>query len=221
MAIFTYVVKSDFGFAPNPFWGTMTLNCCKPKIRKVAEIGDWIVGIGSTAVKSSHGSKNYKGFLVYAMKVEEVITMQAYDERCKSDELLINKLPTNKSWIHMLGDCIYDFSKDSKNPEILPSLHNEDHVKKDLSGKNTLLSKNFYYFGNCKSVGNQIKIQKLLHQFIGFKTIYEENIISEFEDWIIQFKNHTNFKSNEDIPWPQLRDYVEGNFNITGSEVCD
>ena len=36
----------DYGFAPNPFFGFCTLANCKPKIRKSANVGDWIIGTG-------------------------------------------------------------------------------------------------------------------------------------------------------------------------------
>jgi hypothetical protein len=42
--LFTYVITQDGGFAPNPFHGVLTLNCCKPEIRKLAEVGDWVAG---------------------------------------------------------------------------------------------------------------------------------------------------------------------------------
>ena len=34
MIVYEYVMTSDSGFAPNPFYGACTLACCKPKIRK-------------------------------------------------------------------------------------------------------------------------------------------------------------------------------------------
>jgi hypothetical protein len=40
--LFTYVIAEDWGFAPNPFFGVLTLNCCKPQIRQQAEVGDWV-----------------------------------------------------------------------------------------------------------------------------------------------------------------------------------
>jgi len=45
MSVFSYVVKNDGGFAPNPFHGSCTLACCKPKIRNVASAGDIVVGL--------------------------------------------------------------------------------------------------------------------------------------------------------------------------------
>ena len=44
--VYMYVVDRDFGFAPNPFHGFCTLATCKPRTRRVAKVGDWIVGMG-------------------------------------------------------------------------------------------------------------------------------------------------------------------------------
>ena len=59
MRLFTYIVTSDAGFAPNPFYGYCTLACCKTAIRRAAEPGDWIVGLTPKA----HGNR-----IVYAMR---------------------------------------------------------------------------------------------------------------------------------------------------------
>ena len=40
MRLFTYVIVSDSGFAPNPYWGYCTLATCKPVIRRVAKADD-------------------------------------------------------------------------------------------------------------------------------------------------------------------------------------
>ena len=45
--LFTYCIPIDDGAAPNPYWGICTLVICKPVIRRVANVGDWVVGIGS------------------------------------------------------------------------------------------------------------------------------------------------------------------------------
>ncbi len=71
MTLYCYVVARDYGFAPNPFFGVCTLATCKPKIRKRAQVGDWIVGMGSKV----HGSE---GRLVFAMKVSATCTYDEY-----------------------------------------------------------------------------------------------------------------------------------------------
>ena len=62
--IYSYVVRYDSGFAPNPFYGFCTLATCKPDIRRAANVGDWIVGSGSNDRSIRRG-----GHLVYAMQV--------------------------------------------------------------------------------------------------------------------------------------------------------
>lgn len=73
LELFSYVIARDYGFAPNPFFGCCTLATCKPNIRRVAEIGDWIVGTGSAARKR-------KGFLIFAMCVNETMQFNEYWE---------------------------------------------------------------------------------------------------------------------------------------------
>lgn len=54
MRFYSYVIPRDYGFAPNPYFGYCTLATCKQKIRKNAQIGDWIGAFGSarTAITS-------------------------------------------------------------------------------------------------------------------------------------------------------------------------
>lgn len=42
--IYRYVHAHDTGMAPNPRHGQLTLATCKPGIRAVASVGDWVVG---------------------------------------------------------------------------------------------------------------------------------------------------------------------------------
>lgn len=64
MKLYSYCIPVDDGAAPNPFWGTCTLTICKPKIRRVAQVGDWIVGVGSVNV----GGDDYSGKLVVCLR---------------------------------------------------------------------------------------------------------------------------------------------------------
>ena len=49
MNIYSYIVRYDSGFAPNPFYGYCTLANCKPIIRGHAQVNDWVVGTGSAS----------------------------------------------------------------------------------------------------------------------------------------------------------------------------
>lgn len=143
MKIYIYILTHDTGFAPNPFRGFCTLACCKPVIRRTAQVGDWIVGVTRRAL----GNK-----LVYAMKIDETMPFEKY----WSDLRFRAKRPKwkSKDLIQRSGDNIYKYSEHSKFAQ-LPSRHwdskcNQEDIeqmKKDLSGKNVLISKKYCYFG--------------------------------------------------------------------------
>ncbi|OPY60053.1 MAG: hypothetical protein A4E56_02938 [Pelotomaculum sp. PtaU1.Bin065] len=143
MKIYVYTLVHDAGFAPNPYHGYCTLACCKPIIRKIAEVGDWIVGITPRA----HGSR-----LVYAMNVNETLPFEKY----WVDPRFIDKKPKWKSEdpVQRSGDNIYKYSGHAKFTQ-LPSRHWDskcnqpdlNQMKIDLSGKYVLISKKYSYFG--------------------------------------------------------------------------
>ena len=92
----TYVMTTDSGFAPNPFYGYCTLAACTPNHRPYRiEPGDWIVGTSPTGI----GNK-----LIYAMHVSEVMDHDDYYH----DKRFARKKPAlNGSWRNRCGDNIY------------------------------------------------------------------------------------------------------------------
>lgn len=137
-SLFSYIVTVDDGSAPNPFFGMCSLAICKPAIRRTAKIGDWVAGIASRKCSLA-------GRLVYAMRVDEIVTIEEYDRRAPRD--WPERIPGcySTDFRRRKGDCIYDFSQNE--PIIRDSVHNRAHQKADLSGKNVLISQNFRYFG--------------------------------------------------------------------------
>src|ERR1700690_2751209 len=77
--LFTYTIPFDDGSAPNPFRGLCTLAICKPEIRRAAKKGDWGAGLGS----KNSPSGDLSGRLVYAMRVERVLTLKEYDRQAR------------------------------------------------------------------------------------------------------------------------------------------
>ena len=57
-----------------------SLAICKPGIRRVAKKDDWIAGLGS----KNSPSGDLSGRLVYAMRVEEVLTLREYDAHARN-----------------------------------------------------------------------------------------------------------------------------------------
>src|SRR5690349_11369247 len=102
--VFMYVVDRDFGFAPNPFHGYCTLATCKPRIRKNANVEDWVIGMGGARLRAT-------GRCVYAMRVTEKLTFNEY----WANPLYFDKKPVrNGSNKMMVGDNIYHYDEDSE-----------------------------------------------------------------------------------------------------------
>ena len=54
-----------------PSFGTCTLATCKPEIRRLAAVGDWVVGTGSSA-------QSGRDVAVYIMRVTATMTFNEY-----------------------------------------------------------------------------------------------------------------------------------------------
>lgn len=137
--VFSYVMVHDTGFSPNPFRGVLTLACCKPRIRRVANVGDIIVGLSS---RSEH--------VVYAAQVADVIGFEEY----WTDPQYHERRPvmTSPQIVHRVGDNIYEPVDGGFRQ--LPSSHSrsdgsEDSGTKwtDLGGNHVLVCERFTYWG--------------------------------------------------------------------------
>jgi hypothetical protein len=204
MKLFSYCVRYDGGAAPNPFCGICTLVICKPKIRLVANKGDWIVGLGS--VNSPIGDISSK--VVYAMKVTEKMTMQKYDEYCQI--YLQAKIPqwhSKDDYRLRLGDCIYDYSE-GELPKMRLSVHDKRNRERDLSGEHALLSNHFFYFGN-KPVELPNNLKAIIHTSQGHKSNANQPYVDEFVKWI------NGYEMNRLYGEPQLK----SEFSIEREEI--
>jgi hypothetical protein len=140
VTVYSYVVAFDSGFSPNPFHGVCTLACCKPGIRRSAQVGDLVVGL------STRGER-----FVYAMRVDRVIDFTTYwsnrQYACKKPKF---DAPFD---IARCGDNIYRPSGIGEFRQ-LPSMHSHRNgsedvgaKRKDLSGLHVLVSDTYAYFG--------------------------------------------------------------------------
>jgi len=138
--VYSYIVTHDSGFAPNPFHGTCTLACCKPMIRKHANVGDLIIGLTTLGRR-----------FVYAMKVSQVLDFVDYwnapDHAGKHPD------KNTPLAIDRRGDNIYQptengefrqFASSHSRPE---GTENPDLKRTDLGGEMVLLSNSYAYFG--------------------------------------------------------------------------
>lgn len=186
MTLYSYVVRYDSGFAPNPFYGYCTLATCKPRIRAGAQVGDWIVGTGS---KSAHSGQ--AGRLVYAMRVSEALTWDEYS----ADPRFRFKQPFRRgSRKQTCGDNIY-FRTNANSPwQQRDSFHSRadgsadpDHVKKDTSVDRVLVSQDFVYLGGEGPLLPDLHDQDgrpLCKQCIGHSKFSDPVLIDAFVTWL-------------------------------------
>ena len=100
MAIYSYIITRDYGFAPNPFYGICTLATCKPRVRNNAQIGDWVLGFGS----GRKGSKYDEQIKQTAKIIAEKLSLSGLcrvDFRLKDDNsFYVTDVSTNPHFIH-------------------------------------------------------------------------------------------------------------------------
>lgn len=202
MKFFSYVVARDYGFAPNPFNGICTLATCKPDIRKIAEVGDWVFGTGSTPLKCTK-------HLIYAMKITEKTSFNEYWTNPKYN---CKKPVMNGSLKTMYGDNIYHH--DGKQWVQADSHHSLDDGSVNLNNLNrdtkvnaVLISDYFFYFGGQFIEMPAKLVDKICKVGPGFR--YADNKASEvliqfmeskyrpgYFDDPIQFKSFERYRGN-------------------------
>lgn len=186
MRLHSYVVRYDSGFAPNPFYGYCTLATCKPDIRRHAEIGDWIIGSGSSSRAIRRG-----GHLVYAMRVTEVMNFTAYDADFRFDK---KKPYRNGSRKQSCGDNIYYYDSLNHCWGQRDSFHSKPdgtaepkHIVRDTGTDRVLISSDFVYFGGFgpefpEDLRN-FNGQDICKTGIGRSCFNDPNLIANFVRW--------------------------------------
>jgi hypothetical protein len=188
--IYSYVVRYDSGFAPNPFYGYCTLATCKPYIRQRAQIGDWLIGNGSNSRSVRRG-----GYLVYAMRVTEIMTMDAYsiDARFESKKPI-----RNGSRKQSCGDNIYFRGKHRDAWQQRDSFHSDNdgninikHVERDTKVNRVLISDDFVYFGGAGPKFlpdlNSSEGKPLCVSNRGYSCFKDTQLIQKLEQWVRSF----------------------------------
>lgn len=205
--IFSYVVRYDSGFAPNPFYGYCTLATCKPKIRQHANIGDWIVGCASNARPIRRG-----GHLVYAMRITEAMSWDDYSR----DDRFQSKKPFRKgSRKQSCGDNIYFHATPKSKWSQRDSFHSlangqphSGHVSRDTSINRVLISNDFLYFGGEGPVFPTDLVDEkgrtLCKRGRGESCFIEQRLLVALEGWIRSF-NLTGFQGPPQ-EWVSLRE---------------
>jgi hypothetical protein len=172
----TYKMTHAAGFAPNIDDGILTLACCKPVIRRNANVGDWIAGFTSTR-KTAGATKLGEEKLVYLMQVTEKLTFDEYwkkypQKRPQTSEDLGDNIYTKEKPLgyeyfptdskedqERLEKELEDYNKEHKIKCDFPlyfqvkGQHTPKEYFIDISSEHILVSTNFRYFdGNYLDV---------------------------------------------------------------------
>jgi len=186
MKLHSYVVARDYGFAPNPFYGVCTLATCKPRLRSVARIDDWIVGMGSKA-----GGREQH--VVYAMRVTGDMTFEAY---WASPRFQLKKPNLRGSKKQAFGDNIY-----SRNPgtgrwcqanshhSLTDGSPNPANIVADTGTNRILLSDDFVYWGGSgPQLPKRFLGQNAKHVTLGVgrnhKNKFPPEFVQDFIAWV-------------------------------------
>lgn len=183
MRLYSYVVARDYGFAPNPFYGFCTLATCKPVIRRMTDIGDWVIGTGAAG-------NGLTGHLVFAMKVTEAIT---FDEYFTESRFQAKKPDLTGSRKQAFGDNIY-FRDDDGQWQQLDSHHalpdgspNPNNVANDTQTNRVLVSNHFSYFGAAAlEIPDRVRRDGTtdLVALRGYKNNFNAEHVTRFVGWL-------------------------------------
>jgi hypothetical protein len=180
MTIFCYVIEHDLGFAPNPFHGVCTLACCKPRIRRRAKLGDYILGMGAVKPK-------LQGHLTFWMRVDEIKTFDEYwrDPRFRRKRPVL----TGTTYLRY-GDNIYHrnggevfHQEDSFHSLEDGSLSSGDLRRDTGTTEKVLIGREFAYWGRAGT-----KLPDQLKCFVisrpGHKANFSEEENARFMAWL-------------------------------------
>jgi hypothetical protein len=202
----SYIVETDSGFAPNPYFGTCTLACCKPRIRRGigsrllrssgrSDILDlrsddpgyirgqniWIVGLSGASLRDRP-----RRSVVYAMQVTDVLDFESYfDEHPEKRPVRAGGVTSDDPRWH--GDAIYTSNDPVTARQLAPSAHSDgDHEHlgnkmRDLGGEYVLLSDHFIYFGKDAPY---VPLEERLHHGRGHRVDHPPEVLAELESWL-------------------------------------
>ena len=146
---------------------------------------DWLVGTGSHAAGVRRG-----GFLVYAMRVTEILSTEKYwlDPRFRQ-----KKPNMHYNWVAASGDNIYQLIAAGRWRQ-LNSYHSHqdgsprrDHLKRDTRVQRILVSDDFVYFGGeGPRVPDRFYIEgeeRVVCTHRHYRKITQESLIAAFVGW--------------------------------------
>ncbi|MGI0069256.1 MAG: hypothetical protein ACREAN_03260 [Nitrosopumilaceae archaeon] len=135
-----YIMSSDSGFAPHVTDNLLTLATCKPKIRRMALVGDYLLGIAGKELSKKCGKTPYR--LIYLAKITDKKTFDQYSTDSKYTDRREN--------IYFRNSETREWNQKTNNS------HGRKQKDTDLKGCYSLLSDYFIYRGrHCEQLDDE------------------------------------------------------------------
>lgn len=201
--VFIYVVDRDFGFAPNPFHGVCTLATCKPRIRRSAAVGDWVIGVGGRRL-------NATGKCIFGLRVDDKLSFNSYWSEAEFQK---KKPVRNGSHTVLVGDNIYHRDGNSwvqedshhSNPDGSANLVN---LRNDTGVDAVLISRHFFYFGESAPDIPASVLSRLAYRNGRNHRVFALSDAAPFLAWLSSFR--PNFLHGEPADFRQAHARYSG-----------
>lgn len=171
--LYSYVLRRDQGFSPNPFHGWCTLATCKPHIRASARLGDWVAGFRN-------------GLLTFAMRVDEALGFDEYWHDARFHKKRPYLSGSNKQ---LCGDNIYHRGANGawRQEDSLASLRNglvsAQNTLYDTNVDRVLVSSQYYYFGRSAPLLPP-SLADIIAKGRGHRVMHDGTAVNRLLDWL-------------------------------------
>jgi hypothetical protein len=183
--VYSYVVDRDYGFAPNPFHGFCTLATCKPVIRRVAKVGDWVLGTGSAY-------RNRTGHIVYAMRVSETMS---FDEYWRDPRFLAKHPDLRGSRKQAFGDNIYHKDPNSNlwlqadsHHSLRDGTPDPRNTGNDTKTDRVLISDDFVYWGGSGVEIPEFDGINICKNGQSHRSVFSDQVVAACIGWLRSFE---------------------------------
>ena len=146
MRLLSYVVARFRICAKSVFQHMYALATCKAGIRRLAQVGDWVVGTGTA-------SRKRRSYLFYAMRVEEALTFNEYWNDPRFGQKRPNLRGSKKQ---AFGDNIYHKTTPGGTWRQINSHHSyadgsqtSANITNDTQTDRVLISADYVYWGGA------------------------------------------------------------------------
>ncbi|NPT61648.1 Nmad2 family putative nucleotide modification protein [Paraburkholderia elongata] len=201
MKLLKYVMTSDTGLAPNPYFDICSLALCTPNhMNARLRPGDWVVG---------HSCKATGNHLIYAMRLTKVLDMDRYFREYPQKRPVLNGEPEQR-----YGDNLY-FREGAHWRRVPSPGHNSVDSFAQDRGKLVFLAEgsgNFWYFGAASSMPESLafadRFPGLILRRQGFKYVYDVETIEKFVHWLESIGTRGRFGDPRDKEPDNHRHYL-------------